>query len=117
MSFYALVQALEGINLNKNIEITKAHYLCCFYFFKDKKLNYQPYLCKDCLKLIQKIKDKMLYYEKMSVSEGIDTNKMVMMFQNYVIFATSISLKTKTLIMNLFLLWISWCVTKSYKSK
>ena len=101
MSFYALLSALEGINLNKNIEITKAHYLSCFYFFKDKKLNYQPYLSNDCLKLIQKITDKMLYYERISVSEGIDANKTVMMFQNYVIFATSISLKTKTLIMNL----------------
>ena len=37
MSFYAMVSALEGIDLNKDTEITKACNLCCFYFSKDKK--------------------------------------------------------------------------------
>ena len=59
MSFYGMVSALEGLNLNKNTEIRKACYLCCFYFFKDK-VKYQPYVCNKCLKLIQGITNKML---------------------------------------------------------
>ena len=46
-----------------------------FLIFKGKKLNYQPSVCNNCLKLIQRITEKMLYYKRISLSEGINTNK------------------------------------------
>ena len=108
MLFCNRVSVSEAIDINKkSSNISRACYLCCFYFFKDKNFSYQPYICSSCLKLTQRITNKILYYDRISVSEGIGADKTGSYVSKSCDFAISTSLKTKTLM----------AYQKSYRSK
>ena len=38
----------EGIDMNKNKNISRKCSLCKFYYFLDKNFKYEPYLCDGC---------------------------------------------------------------------
>ena len=44
----------EGIDLNKNKNISRKCSLCKFYYFLDKNFKYGPYLCDDCYDMSMK---------------------------------------------------------------
>ena len=79
MLFYNRVSVInnrhKGIDINKNgSDTSRACYLCCFYFFKDKHFSYLPYVCSSCLELTQKV-TKMLYYDRIWVFDSKYPNK------------------------------------------
>ena len=45
---YDRIDISEGIDVNKNINISRKCSLCKFYYFLDKNFNYGPYLCNGC---------------------------------------------------------------------
>ena len=45
---YARIDISEGIDVNKNKNISRECSLCKFYYFLDKKFKYGPYLCDGC---------------------------------------------------------------------
>ena len=98
MLFYNRVSVIDnrhkGIDINKNgSDISRACYLCCFYFFKDKHFSYLPYVCGSCLELTQKV-TKMLYYDRIWVFDSKYPNKTGSDVQNCVIFVTFLKIKT-----------------------
>ena len=38
----------EGIDINKNISMSKRCWLCGYWYFIDKNFNYQKYMCNGC---------------------------------------------------------------------
>ena len=42
---YDRTEISEGIDINKNKDISRKCSLCKFYYFLDKNFNYGPYLC------------------------------------------------------------------------
>ena len=38
----------EGIDINKNISISKRYWLCGYWYFIDKNFNYQKYMSNGC---------------------------------------------------------------------
>ena len=45
---YDRIDISEGIDVNKNKNISRKCSLCKFYYFLDKKFKYGPYLCDGC---------------------------------------------------------------------
>ena len=45
---YDRIDISEGIDVNKNKNISRKCSLCKFYYFLDKNFNYGPYLCDGC---------------------------------------------------------------------
>ena len=45
---YNRIDISEGIDVNKNKNISTKYSLCKFYYFLDKSFNYGPYLCDGC---------------------------------------------------------------------
>ena len=45
---YDRIDISEGIDVNKNKNISRECNLCKFYYFSDKKFKYGPYLCDGC---------------------------------------------------------------------
>ena len=45
---YNRIDIYEGIDVNKNKNISRKCSLCKFYYFLDKNFNYGPYLCDGC---------------------------------------------------------------------
>ena len=45
---YDRIDISEGIDVNKNKNISRTCSLCKFYYFLDKNFNYGPYLCHGC---------------------------------------------------------------------
>ena len=50
---YDRIDISEGIDLNKT-SASKACDICHYWYFLDKKFNYEPYLCNGCHDLMQK---------------------------------------------------------------
>ena len=51
---YDRIDISEGINVNKNNNISRKCSLCKFYFL-DKNFKYGPYLCDDCYGMSMKV--------------------------------------------------------------
>ena len=45
---YDRIDISEGIDVNKNKNISRECSLCKFYYFLDKNFKYEPYLCDGC---------------------------------------------------------------------
>ena len=45
---YDRIDISEGIDTNKNISTSKKCYLCGYWYFIKKKINYQKYMCNGC---------------------------------------------------------------------
>ena len=45
---YDRIYISEGIDVNKNKNISRKCSLCKFYYFLDKNFKYGPYLCDGC---------------------------------------------------------------------
>ena len=45
---YDKIDINEGIDINKNILISKKCGLCGYWYFIDKNFNYQKYMCNGC---------------------------------------------------------------------
>ena len=45
---YDRIDISEGIDINKNKDISRKCSLCKFYYFLDTNFNYGPYLCDGC---------------------------------------------------------------------
>ena len=45
---YDKIDINEGIDINKNILISKKCWLCSYWYFIDKNFNYQKYMCNGC---------------------------------------------------------------------
>ena len=45
---YDTIDISEGIDVNKNKNISRKYSLCKFYYFLDKNFKYGPYLCDGC---------------------------------------------------------------------
>ena len=45
---YDKIDISEGIDINKNILISKKCWLCDYWYFIDKNFNYQKYMCNGC---------------------------------------------------------------------
>ena len=45
---YDRIGISEGIDTNKNILTSKKCYLCGYWYFINKNLNYQKYMCNGC---------------------------------------------------------------------
>ena len=45
----------EGIDVNKNKNISRKCSICKFYYFLDKNFNYGPYLCDGCYDVSLKV--------------------------------------------------------------
>ena len=45
---YNRIDISEGIDVNKNKNISRKCSLCKFYYFLDKHFKYGPYLCDGC---------------------------------------------------------------------
>ena len=45
---YNRIDIFEGIDVNKNKNISRKCSLCKFYYFLDKNFNDGPYLCNGC---------------------------------------------------------------------
>ena len=48
------IHVLEGTNANKSPDKSKECDLCHYWYFLDKNVNYEPYLCNDCQDLMMK---------------------------------------------------------------
>ena len=49
---YDRIEIAEGTDLNKSNK-SKERDLCHYWYFLDKKSNYEPYLCSGCYNLMQ----------------------------------------------------------------
>ena len=45
---YDTIDISEGIDVNKNKNISRKYSFCKFYYFLDKNFKYGPYLCDGC---------------------------------------------------------------------
>ena len=45
---YKRTHILDGIDTNKMSDKSKECDLCHYWYFLDKKFNYEPYLCNGC---------------------------------------------------------------------
>ena len=45
---YDKIDINEGIDINKNVSISKRCWLCGYWYFIDKNFNYQKYMCHGC---------------------------------------------------------------------
>ena len=50
---YDRIDISEGIDIN-NANVSKECDICHYWYFLDKNLNYEPYLCNGCHDLMQK---------------------------------------------------------------
>ena len=50
---YDSIDILEGIGINKT-NASKGCDICHYYYYLDKNVNYEPYLCNGCHDLMQK---------------------------------------------------------------
>ena len=50
---YDRIAISEGIDINKSCK-PKEHGICYYWYFLDKKFNYEKYLCNGCHHLMQK---------------------------------------------------------------
>ena len=50
---YDRIDISEGIDINKT-NASKEYEICHYWYFVDKKFNYEPYLCNSCHDLMQK---------------------------------------------------------------
>ena len=53
MLVYDRIDISEGIDINKT-SATEECDICRYWYFLDKKCNYEPYLCNECHDLIRK---------------------------------------------------------------
>ena len=51
---YDRIDISEGIDVNKNKNISRECSLCKFYYFLDKNFKYGPYLCDGCYDMSSK---------------------------------------------------------------
>ena len=51
---YDRIYISEGIDVNKNKNISRKCSLCKFYYFLDKNFKYGPYLCDGCYDMFLK---------------------------------------------------------------
>ena len=51
---YDRIDISEGIDVNKNKNISRKCSLCKFYYFLDKNFKYGPYLCDGCYDMSMK---------------------------------------------------------------
>ena len=51
---YNRIDISEGIDMNKNKNISRECSLCKFYYFLDKIFKYGPYLCDSCYDMSMK---------------------------------------------------------------
>ena len=51
---YDKIDISEGIDVNKNKNISRKCSLCKFYYFLDKNFKYGPYLCDGCYDMSMK---------------------------------------------------------------
>ena len=51
---YDRIDISEGIDVNKNKNISRKCTLCKFYYFLDKNFKYGPYLCDGCYDMSMK---------------------------------------------------------------
>ena len=50
---YIWIDISEGVDINKTNELIECK-ICHYWYFEDIGFKYEPYLCNDCLGLIQK---------------------------------------------------------------
>ena len=50
---YDRIDISEGIDIDKTNE-SKEYNICHYWYFLDKNLNYEPYICNGCHDLMQK---------------------------------------------------------------
>ena len=53
MQEYDRIDVSEGIDMNKTNK-SKEFYICHYWYFLDKNLKYEKYLCNGCHHLMQK---------------------------------------------------------------
>ena len=51
---YDRIDVSEGIDVNKSNNKSKEYYICHYWYFINKNINYQKYLCNGCHDLMQK---------------------------------------------------------------
>ena len=58
---YDRIDISEGIGTNKNILTSKKCCLCDYWYFINKNLDYQKYICNGCMIYLQKLLVCIIY--------------------------------------------------------